>query len=278
TKHFSQGLMVNANYTWSHCLDTISNGGIFGFFGFNNLTSPLPGEVNGMYGDCAYDVRSAFNASYIYRLPVHVRGWLGKAVNGWQIAGTVFLRSGLPFSLQSAFPGGTLNNTSGPTFANLVPGQPLYEQQPVSGVTQANQIQWLNPNAFASVMDTTTGECYDVATKAESLSPAACQFGDLGRNTLRGPGFDWTDFSLSKFFQVSEHVRFQASVLAYNLFNHPNFAQPSSTGAGIPGRTGTQTGFGTISSTVGSPTSILGFGLGGDDSVRMIALRGTLTF
>lgn len=278
TKHFSQGVMVNANYTWSHCLDTVSNGGIFGFFGFNNLTSPLPGEVNGLYGDCAYDVRSAFNASYIYQLPVHVRGWLGKAVNGWQIAGTVFLRSGLPFSLQSTFPGGTLNNTSGPTFVNLVPGQPLYQKQPISGITQANQIQWLNPNAFASVMDTTTGECYDVATKAESLSPAACQFGDLGRNTLRGPGFDWTDFSLSKFFHVTEHVRFQASVLAFNLFNHPNFAQPSSTGAGIPGLTATQTGFGTISSTVGSPTSILGFGLGGDDSVRMIALRGTLTF
>lgn len=278
TRHFSQGLMVSANYTWSHCLDTISNGGIFGFFGFNNLISPLPGEVNGLYGDCAYDVRNAFNASYIYQLPVHASGWLGQAVNGWQVAGTVFVRGGLPFSLQSSLPGGTLVNTSGPTFVNLVSGQPLYDQQPVAGVTQSNQIQWLNPNAFASVMDTTSGECYDAATKAEALSPAVCQFGDLGRNTLRGPGFTWTDLSLSKFFHLTERVRFQASVLAFNLFNHPNFAQPGGTAAGIPGASGTQTGFGTISSTVGSPTSILGFGLGGDDAVRMIALQGKLIF
>ncbi|MGH9535324.1 MAG: carboxypeptidase regulatory-like domain-containing protein [Terriglobales bacterium] len=277
-QHMGHGLMLDGNYTWSHCLDTISNGGIFGFFGFNNLTSPLPGDLNGLYGNCDYDVRSAFNASYVYRLPVHASGWMGRAVNGWQVAGTVFLRSGLPFNLNSSLPSGTLNNTSGPSFPNLVSGEPLYETTSISGITQSNQIQWLNPSAFASVMDTATGDCYDAATRTEALDAAACQFGDLGRNVLRGPGFAWTDMSLSKFFQVTEHVRFQAEVTAYNLFNHPNFQQPGGTTAGVPGVGGTLTGFGTISSTVGSPTSILGFGLGGDDSVRMIALEGKLVF
>ena len=61
------------------------------------------------------------------------------------------------------------------------------------------------------------------------------------------------------------------------MFNHPNFALPSVV-AGIPGNTGTQTGFGAISHTTSPPTGLLGVGLGGDNSPRMIALRVRVEF
>ncbi|MGH9541288.1 MAG: carboxypeptidase regulatory-like domain-containing protein [Terriglobales bacterium] len=276
-KHMGHGLMFNANYTWSHCLDEISNGGIYGFGGTANYTSPLPGELRRQYGDCDYDIPNTFNADYVYRLPFHANGWLGHVADGWQLSGTVFLHGGLPVTMVSSTAGGTFNNTDGPMFAYQVPGQSVYAKQPINGVTQAGEIQWFNPSAFISAMDSSTGNCVNPSTGVQSVDAATCQFGNLGRNTLRGPGFLWSDLSLAKFFQVSEKVRFKAEVDAYNFLNHPNFSEPSAT-AGVPGDPSTLSDFGTINSLMTPPTSILGFGLGGDDSVRMIALQGKIVF
>ena len=54
------------------------------------------------YGPCDYDIRHNLNAQYVYQLPVRVRNhFLGHALNGWQISGTVFWHSGVPFSVLS---------------------------------------------------------------------------------------------------------------------------------------------------------------------------------
>ena len=83
------------------------------------------------------------------------------------------------------------------------------KHQPIPGVTQPGTIQWLNPDAFVSTVDPSTGACYG------GDSPQNCQFGNLGRNALRGPDFFWSDFYLTKWFPLSEHVklRFEAPVL-----------------------------------------------------------------
>jgi hypothetical protein len=128
------------------------------------------------------------------------------------------------------------------------------------------------------VVDTTTNQCYPVT------SPQYCQDGDSGRNILRSPGFKWTDLDVAKRFKLTEHLTFRVEVQAYNLFNHPNFGFPNSNGypgnvtAGIPGELTTLSGFGTINTTMGPSTGLLGAGLGGDSSVRMIALRGGFEF
>ena len=85
---------------------------------------------------------------------------------------------------------------SGPQFASVVPGVPLYEHHPIPGVTQAGTLQWLNPDAFVSAVDPSTGQCYG------GDSPQNCQFGNLGRNALRGPDFLWSDFYLTKWFAL----------------------------------------------------------------------------
>ena len=74
----------------------------------------------------------------------------------------MFWHSGLPFSVLSApysANGNGIVNGSGPQFASVVPGVPLYEHNPIAGVTQPGTIQWLNPNAFVSAVDPSTGAC-----------------------------------------------------------------------------------------------------------------------
>jgi Carboxypeptidase regulatory-like domain len=273
-KRLSHGLQVHVNYTWSHCLDTVSNGGFLSFSSAGIL-SPLPGELGRQYGNCDYDVRHNFNATYVYELPFkthHSR--LAALIEGWQISGTVFWHSGVPFSVLSAPYGANGNGIvqgSGPQFASVVPGVPLYAHQSIPGVTQPGTIQWLNPNAFVSAVDPSTGACNG------GDSPANCQFGNLGRNSLRGPDFTWSDLYITKRFRLNEKVSLRLDAQFFNVFNHPNFALPSVV-AGIPGRPGTETGFGAIGYTTSPPTGLLGVGLGGDNSPRMIALQMRLEF
>ena len=266
-KRLSHGFQLLVNYTWSHCMDTVSNGGFLPFAA-GALLSPLPGELGRQYGPCDYDVRDNLTAQYVYQLP-------GKLLKGWQVSGTAFWHSGLPFSVLSApytANGNGIVQGSGPQYASVVPGVPLYDHNAIPGVTQPGTVQWLNPNAFASVVDPSTGAC------AGSNNPSNCQFGNLGRNSLRGPDFVWSDLYITKWFQLTDHLKLRIDGQFFNLFNHPNFGLPNLVSAGIPGKPSTQTGFGAFSYTTAPPTGLLGVGLGGDSSPRMIAFQARLEF
>ena len=274
-KRLGHGLMGQINYTWSRCMDTVSNGG-FLQFSAGGILAPLPGELARDYGPCDYDIRNNLNAQYVYQLPIKVQNrLLGYALNGWQVSGTAFWHSGIPFSVLStsySANGNGIVNGSGPQFASINPGVPLYEHHPIPGVTQPGTVQWLNPDAFVSTVDPSTGACFD------GDSPANCQFGNLGRNALRGPDFAWSDFYLTKSFALSERVRLRFDTQFFNVFNHPNFGLPSMALAGIPGRPSTQTGFGALTYATSPPTGLLGVGLGGDSTPRMIAFQLRLEF
>jgi hypothetical protein len=273
-KRLGHGLQVQANYTLSHCIDTVSNGGFLSFSA-GGILSPIPGDLQRDRGPCDYDVRHNFTASYVYELPMKMRGHLGVLLNGWQVSGSVFWRSGLPFSVLStpySANGNGIVNGSGPQFASVVPGVPLYEHNPIPGVTQPGTIQWLNPDAFVSTVDPSTGAC------AGGDTTKNCQFGNLGRNALRGPDFTWSDLYLTKWFTLSERVKLRIDGQFFNVFNHPNFGLPVLGYAGIPGKPSTQTGFGSLTYTVSPPTGLLGVGLGGDSSPRMIAFQARLEF
>ena len=69
-----------------------------------------------------------------------------------------------------------------------------------------------------------------------ATAPQNCQFGNLGRNALRGPDFFWSDFYLTKWFPLGERVKLRLDAQFFNVFNHPNFALPSMVLAGIPGK------------------------------------------
>jgi hypothetical protein len=275
TKRLGHGLQGQINYTFSRCMDEVSNGGLLQFSAGAILT-PLPGELARNYGPCDYDVRHNFNAQYLYQLPIKIQNRaLGGALNGWQVSGTVFLHSGLPFSVLStpySANGNGIVQGGGPQYASIVPGVPLYDHNPIPGVTQPGTVQWLNPNAFVSAVNPSTGACNG------GDNPQSCQFGTIGRNALRGPDFFWSDLYLSKYFQLSERLKLRIEAQVFNIFNHPNFAMPSDVFAGIPGKPSTQIGFGALTYTTAPPTGLLGVGLGGDSSPRMIALHARLEF
>ncbi len=274
-KRMGHGLQGQVNYTWSHCLDTVSNGG-FLQFSAGGILSPLPGDLHRDYGSCDYDIRHNLTGQYVYQLPFRVRGRsLGYALNGWQVSGTAFWHSGVPFSVVStpySANGQGVVQGGGAQFASVVPGVPVYEHHPISGITQPGTVQWLNPDAFVSAVDPSTGACHGADT------PQTCQFGNLARNALRGPDFVWNDFYLTKWFPVAEHLKMRFDAQFFNVFNHPNFGLPSMVLAGIPGKPSTQTGFGALTYTTSPPTGLLGVGLGGDSSPRMIAFQLRLEF
>jgi hypothetical protein len=274
-KRLGHGLQGQINYSFSRCMDEVSNGG-FLQFSAGAILSPLPGELARNYGPCDYDIRHNLNAQYVYELPLKARNHaLGYALNGWQVSGTVFRHSGVPFSVLStpyAANGSGIVQGAGPQFASVVPGVPVYEHHAIPGVTQAGTIQWLNPDAFVSTVDPSSGACLSAD------SPQTCQFGSSGRNAFRGPEFFWSDFYLTKWFPLTERVKLRFETQFFNVFNHPNFGLPSLVLAGIPGKPATQIGFGALTYTTAPPTGLLGVGLGGDSSPRMIAFHARLEF
>jgi Carboxypeptidase regulatory-like domain len=275
TKRLGHGLEGRMNYTLSRCMDEVSNGGFLPFSA-GGILSPLPGELRRDYGPCDYDVRHNFDGEYVYELPLRTKNHrLGYALNGWQVSGTAFWHSGIPFSVVStpySANGNGIVQGGGPEFASIVRGVPLYEHTAIPGVTEPGTLQWLNPNAFLSSVDPSTGACQG------GDNPQDCQFGGLGRNALRGPDFFWSDFYLTKWFRLTENLKLRFEGQFFNVLNHPNFALPSLVLAGTPGQTSTQTGFGALTYTTSPPTGLLGVGLGGDSSPRMIAFHARLEF
>jgi hypothetical protein len=281
-------LTLRGNYTFSHCLDEVSNGGLLAFSS-QGLASPLPGELSRQYAGCDYDVRHNISAFGMYQVPFHSGNpMLRQVLGGWSFSETAFLHSGLPFSvlsqqysangrgvLQASNPAQTIQFAV-PEYANRIPGAPLYRKTPYPGVTVTGTKQWLNPDAFVSVVDPTTGACYTGVLGMQNDNPAICQFGNSGRNSVRGPHFTYSDMYITKTFQIREGIKLRIDGQMFNAFNHPNFALPSTVQAGVPGSPIAR--FGTLQSTTSPPTGLLGVGLGGDTSPRMIAFQGRIEF
>jgi hypothetical protein len=82
---------------------------------------------------------------------------------------------------------------------------------------------------------------------------------------------------MTKRLALTERLSLRLDGQFFNVLNHPNFALPTMI-AGIPGKADTQVGFGALTSTTSPPTGLLGVGLGGDNSPRMIAVQMRLEF
>ncbi|MHB1700305.1 MAG: outer membrane beta-barrel protein [Acidobacteriaceae bacterium] len=244
----SKSLLLQANYAYSHALDEISNGGFYGF-SHNSVNPENPNNLSQNYGNADYDTRHYISGSYVFTMPYY--GGPHFLTDGWQLAGTFFHSTGLPFTV-------TDGATSGSNFGNY--GGALFAQQTTAHVPT---------HCFAIENIATQSGTPCSATKD---FVAATDFGQQHRNQIFGPGYTDTDMSLMKAFSIPkwETARFQMGLQAFNLFNHPNFAQPANDiNAG---------NFGLINSTVNPPTSILGSFLGGDASPRLLQVKLNFTF
>lgn len=192
-KRFAKGFTFNASYTFSKSIDNNS-------VGSSNPQIQNFYDIRSERALSDFDARHRFVLSGIYQLPFKWEhdAFTRRLVQGWSVSPIVNLQSGNPFS--PILP--LANPSSLETFdrPNLIAGQPLVLPNPTP-------TQWLNKAAFVPATPGT--------------------FGNAGRNILTAPGFEDIDFAVSKLTAIKERVSLQFRAEAFNLFNHPNFAQPS---------------------------------------------------
>ncbi len=284
---WGQGIF-QANYTYGHAFDEVSNGGFYQFaFGSSEVPQD-PSNFRGSYGSADYDVRHSFIANYVWEVPVRaaLRGHgPDYLVKGWQISGTVFARTGFPYTVIDNLQSSILNvnnNFFGPIYAvpvgPLPPGRPCGEGAAIPLAPHPCQPPQVlpdgspNPNALFVQAGCETGfNTGKLPGPSGRCGGTAVSFAQ-GRNRFRYPNYFNTDFSIMKNTKIP---RWENAVLGigfqfYNLFNHPNF--------GVPDPFTNDPGFGQIFYMEMPPTGILGMGLGGDASPRNIQLKAQLQF
>lgn len=256
-------LQIQANYTWSHALDEISNAGFLPF-NFNTNTSILnpedPYNIRRNYGNADYDIRQNVNMNFTWTSP-RMKGLAG-AVGDWTISGNLYDRTGYPLTVIDSAATGNLNGFNYFTGAGTGTAGPQIFGNYNGGAS---------PGCTRAAVAPVTGTAQPCLA-APSFTPAVAGYGRQNRNQFYGPFYFNMDLSLMKNFVIPhwEGAKFGIGLQAFNVLNHVNFDQPVNDLA--------SSNFGTIISTVSTPTSIVGSFLGGDASPRMVQIRAQLTW
>ena len=231
-RRYVGALRVNANYTFSRSIDTLNPGGSATSSaadgnGFTSVLDNFNLRSNKAISD--FDHHHSFNGSVIYAMPFGAGQrfgsswpkWLDTAIGGWEIGELIIVQDGAPFTVSSTRT--TFSNVSN-TYANFNGpsrhiGQIVYKPD--------GSVWWLSANDLNNFS-----------------YPAAGEYGNVGRNVFRLPGYFDIDMSLVKRFKITERhvVTFRAE--AYNLLNKTNFS-------GLSTSLTTPSTFGKLSSTTG---------------------------
>ena len=151
----------------------------------------------------ACDVRHRFALSSVYEIPAWKNsGFLGSVTKNWRLSAIYQAQTGFPFTI-SVF-GDTANAG---TLLGENPIRANYTGQPIFGSGSRTADAWFNPAAFST--------------------PAAFTFGDVGRNSVYGPGMQTLDLALQREFAVTETLKFQIRAEAFNALNHTNLGTPN---------------------------------------------------
>ena len=198
---FTAGFLVGAQYMWSHAFDEGSLGG---------GESSTPQNVacrSCEYASTNQDIRHTLTVNWIYELPfgeghrLAESGVMRHVLGGWMLSGLMQARTGRPLTISvnrssADLPDG--NNAS--QRPDVVPGV-----SPIPANRTPNQ--WLDVNAFAV--------------------PARGTWGNIGRNTLRGPGLWQVDLALQRRFRLGADRSVEFRMEAFNAFNRQNLANPN---------------------------------------------------
>lgn len=202
------GLNTLVAYAYSKCID-------YGTQQSGTTVSRL--RLN--RGVCDYDMPHTFAGSFDYELPIgrgrqflgNARGLVNQAVSGWELAGIVTLRSGLPFT--PTISTDTANTGVGSQRPNVA-GTPLIVGTPTC---------WFYTSANTSCLTEASG------TANSFLVPASFTYGNSGRNILRANALSQVDFTVMKNFPITESKQLQFRAEMFNILNHPTFAAPTTT-------------------------------------------------
>jgi outer membrane receptor protein involved in Fe transport len=203
------GLTSAANFVWSHSIDTASDGTDF----VPNAAQPNDStNPNLEKGNSNFDIRRRFTWSFVYQFP-NLKGSWSKLTDGWGLDGVLNLQDGQPFHLNYNF----VDNFSGS-------GEFFDRPDVVGPIT-------INSHDPARFLDLTSFVIPCMLAPGTSASAGNClsgsrHFGNMGRDSLRGPSLKQLDFSVFKDTKLGERVTMQVRAEAFNILNHPNFSNP----------------------------------------------------
>ena len=230
------GLDFVAGYTYSHALDDLSS----------NWVAFLPQDSTRPHlehGSSDEDIRHRLTLSVTYSLPE--KKTKSQLLEGWQVNTIISLQSGQPWNVNDqAFNFSTTGEASDrwdffgnpADFKSIGPnGIPCFGLGPNSPCPGAIPVACTNAatavGASTLAALNTAGYCYMVRNSI--LIPNGFNtFGTMGRNIFRDTGFRNVDLSVSKSFKFGERVKAQIRVETFNIFNHPNFANPNGATSG----------------------------------------------
>lgn len=206
-RRFNNGFQLRGVYTFSKNLDngTAWNSSV----GANAPGFVMyPAEPQLDYGRANTDVRNLAVINGTYDLPfgqgkpwlAGLHSWQERAVSGWSTSAIVNLQSGLPFTPQLGFNPSNNGDSRNPVRPSV---NPNFRGKIIEG----DPAQYFNPNAF--------------------IVPVTGTYGNIGRNTLTGPGLSELDLSLRKNTAISERVNLQFRSEFFNILNRTNFGTPN---------------------------------------------------
>jgi hypothetical protein len=266
------GLMFNANYAWSHSIDT-GSGWHSGAVTANGAAAgdgysldPTRPELD--KGNSTFDIRHRFTLNYVWELPWYKsqQGAAGKILGGWQMNGIVSLQSGAhwtpfdhrPRNLQAAA-GGACTDLTLATCVNLGGDynfDGLANDRP--NAPNGNHINGGKCEYANGYFNSACGSSFSNALSFFGTPCLGCN-GNLGRNTFEGPGHINFDWSMMKNTTIREGMKVQFRFEVFNAFNRVNFILPSSsTGANFANRIASGI-FGKSAGTLGPRNIQFGF-------------------
>jgi hypothetical protein len=238
SRRFSRGIQFLASYTFSRSIDNASGtGGGSGTDGV--IDSVQIGDTSFFVGDqlseeanrglSNFDRPHRLVTSFVWQVPRPVffsRSRLGRSLfAGWQVSGIVTLMSGLPIDvIDTAGSSFYLGAGGGGGRPNFVAGESPTRNVPAG--------YYFNPYAFARAI-VRAGEAIPSSFGLAFAGANGTDFGNVGRNSLRGPRQFNTDISISKRFRLSDARDLEFRADFFNLFNNVNFANPISNFAAV---------------------------------------------
>jgi Carboxypeptidase regulatory-like domain/TonB dependent receptor len=268
-KRMSHGVQLQASFTWSKTEDT-SSGSFAGdnFAGDVNPTIPW-WDLKVIKGLSDFNVSRnlVINALWDIPVPASFHGPAAFIAKGWQLGGIVSLSDGVPvwaFNIPGSDPMGQLDSEP-VTIPDRVPGCSL--TNPSSG--RHGSLQYINPACFSNAMlpaGISAAQCQPFGLRPAGTNgpgdpgsstgiPGTCAnlLGNLGRNTVTGPGLVNIDYSMikdTKIPKISETFTVQFRAEFFNVFNHANFAPPNAGNLSpFDGNGAPIGGFGTLTTT-----------------------------
>jgi hypothetical protein len=244
-KRMNHGLQVLSSFTWSKTMDT-SSGSFAGDNFSSNLSAITPWwDLRLVRGLADFNVGRNLTVNVLWDVPApkSLSGIVGGIAKGWQLGGIVQASSGVPVWPLDGLDGDPMGQLNSAPIAipDRVAGCAL--TNPSSG--RHGSLQYVNPACFINAQ--APDQTFYNANCDKSFAFPTCinLLGNLGRNTVIGPGLVNVDFSMVKNIKIpkiSENFNIQFRTEFFNVLNHANFAPPvdnllaiDSTGAPVDG-------------------------------------------